>query len=301
MTARMIIPLEVTDSNLIEAGTTVPENDAPEWDNVTNFDQGDEVIRNHNIYTSAIDGNVDNDPLVGNQSIWIKLTATNRWKVFDGYLQDSASQADSAAWRIETTNFINGLVLFGVQAATVQVTLDAGADGIVYDETFEMADDDHITDYDLWFFTEQIRATELVVAGLPPYPGEVTVTLTDTGQIVRLSQLSLGNEIDLGITVNGFDQDIELFSSKQPDIFGRVSAVKRGSSDILEPNIKVLTSRVPYLRRTLKSREALPTVYLFDGPAKDNEYVAFGDFERLRTNSQFGEYSDMQITIREYV
>jgi len=119
---------------------------------------------------------------------------------------------------------------------------------------------------------------------------------------VKLGQLSLGLKIDLGITLNGFDQDLEIFSDKGPDQFGRVSAVKRASSDILEPRVKIPGRPAsPYLRSILKKREALPTVYLFDGPTRDNEYIAFGDFERLRTNTAYGLYSDMTITIREFV
>ena len=286
MSAKIIVPLEITDANLLEAGTTVPENDAPVWDEVTSWAVDDEVIRNHVIYKSLIDSNVGSDPALDDGTNWFEGRATNRWKVFDGYLQDQAEQADSMAWQIEVDTFINGVALVGLEAATVRVVLENDDDGVVYDKTFEMADESWVTDYDLWFFTDQTRATDFAITDLPPYPGTVTVTLTDTGNTVKLGQLSLGPEIDLGVTVNGFDQDLEIFSEKQADTFGRVSAVKRASSDVLEPNIKILTARLPYLRSILKQREALPTVYLFDGPTKDNEYIAFGDFKRLRTNSR---------------
>ena len=301
MSARIIIPLTITDSNLIEGGTTIPEDDAPAWDVVTTYDTGDEVVTGHVIYRSLIDANLGNDPALDDGTNWFKGLATNRWKAFDGYLQDMAAQADSMAWQIETADLINGVALLALEAATVRVVLDSDDDGVVYDRTFEMADESHITDYDLWFFAPQIRATDFAVTDLPPYPGTLTVTLAEAGNTVKLGQLSLGSEIDLGVTLNGFDQDLEIFSDKGPDQFGRVSAVKRASSDILEPRIKILTARVPYLRSVLKQREALATVYLFDGPTRDNEYIAFGDFERLRTNSSFGLYSDMTITIREFV
>lgn len=301
MTARIIVPLEITDSNLLEAGTTVPENDAPAWDAGTTYAADDQVMHEHVLYTSVAGGNLGNTPDPDLTEYWTPGLATNRWKVFDGFLQDAASQANSAAWQIETADFINGVALFGVEADTVRVVLDNPDDGIVYDQTASLVDESHITDYDLWFFAPQIRATDYAVTDLPPYPGTVTITIEDTGGTVELAQLALGVEIELGITVNGFESDLELFSSKQPDTFGRVSAVKRGSSDVFEPLIKVETARIPYLRRILKQREALPTVYIFDGPTRDNEYMAFGDFERLRTRSQFSLYSDMQITIREYV
>jgi len=301
MSARIIIPLTMTDSNLIEGGTTIPEDDAPAWDVGTEYAENDTVIRNHVIYISLIAANTGNDPATDDGTNWFKGLATNRWKAFDGYLQDAAVQADSMAWQIETADLINGVALLALEAATVRVVLDSHDDGVVYDQSFEMADESHITDYDLWFFAPQIRATDFAVTDLPPYPGTLTVTLADAGNTVKLGQLSLGSEIDLGITLNGFDQDLEIFSDKGPDQFGRVSAVKRASSDILEPRVKILTARVPYLRSILKKREALPTVYLFDGPTRDNEYIAFGDFERLRTNTAYGLYSDMTITIREFV
>ena len=301
MTARIIVPLEITDANLIEAGTTVPEADAAAWDVATTYDAEDPVMYEHVLYTSAVGSNLGNQPDTDDGSNWIAGLATNRWKVFDGYLQDSATQADSMAWQIETTEFINGVALFGLSAATVRVQLDNDTFGSVYDETFDLVDENHITDYDLWFFAPQIKYSDFAITSLPPYPGKVTVTLTDTGNTCSLSQLAFGKAVELGITVNGFEQDIEIFSDKTPDTFGRVSAVKRGSSDLLEPVIKIETSRIPYLRRTLKEREALPTVFAFDGPTRDNEYIAFGDFERLRTNSVFGRYSELQISIREFV
>ena len=52
MSARIIIPLTIMDSNLIEGGTTIPEDDAPAWDVATTYDTGDEVISEHVIYRS---------------------------------------------------------------------------------------------------------------------------------------------------------------------------------------------------------------------------------------------------------
>jgi hypothetical protein len=299
-TARFIAAQTIDDSALVSS--TVPENDAPTWDSGTTYDADDEVIvDDHIIYVSAQGSNTNHDPTTDDGTWWTPTLATNQWKVFDGFLQDKASQSDSAEWVVQAANTITGIALISVSAASVQVVMNDATDGEVYNETFDLIDESFVTDYDDWFFQPAQFVPDFAITDLPPYPAEITVTLTNTGGTVELGQLVIGQQYDLGITVNGLGLTNELYSSKQPDAFGRVSAVKRGSADLLEPTVKVLTQRIPFLQATLKAREALPTVYLFDGPNKVNEYIAYGDFTSMQMRSEFGAYSTLDLEIREYV
>lgn len=301
MTAKLILPIEIDDAALVEAGTDVPEDDYAAWDVATTYDADDRVIKGHIIWRSVVDSNLGNDPETDSGLNWVEELATNRWKVFDGYLQDSASQAETATWQIQASSNVRGVAFLGIDGTEVRVQMEDASAGVVYDETFDLIDESFITDYGLYFFDPASQATDFAITDLPPYPAKITCTVNNPGSTVKLAQLVIGDTIELGATLNEVDIGIDLFSSKEPDDFGRVSAVKRGSADLYEPRIAVDTPRVPYIVNVLKQREALPTVYVFDGPTRDNEFVAFGDFRSMTMTARFGETSELQLEIREYV
>lgn len=78
---RITVPLQITDAIL--KSSDVPENDYPAWSPTATYALGARAIRGHRIWESAQAGNTGNDPETSGAAWWLKVSATNRWRMFD--------------------------------------------------------------------------------------------------------------------------------------------------------------------------------------------------------------------------
>jgi hypothetical protein len=79
-----IKPTTITDALFVSS--TLPETDHAEWASGDTYSIGNQVIVTtpdiHEVYESLTDNNTDNYP-PSDTTNWLKVSATNRWKVFD--------------------------------------------------------------------------------------------------------------------------------------------------------------------------------------------------------------------------
>ena len=78
---RITVPVKIVDPML--TATDVPEADFPAWAVGTTYALNDKCIKGHQIWASGQAGNVGNDPEIVGQPLWLKVSATNRWSLFD--------------------------------------------------------------------------------------------------------------------------------------------------------------------------------------------------------------------------
>lgn len=76
---RITVPVKITSAMV--TATDVPEADFPAWAIGTTYAEKEKVIKDHVIWASAANGNIGNDPATSGR--WIKVSATNRWALFD--------------------------------------------------------------------------------------------------------------------------------------------------------------------------------------------------------------------------
>jgi len=197
--------------------------------------------------------------------------------------RDAGLQADSMAWQIETGGILINWCgpCLRLEAATVRACWTAIDDGVVdMTQSFEIGRRKPISRYDLWFFAPQIRATDFAVtrsAALIRHPHSHAGRCGASYREGVGAKLSLWSEIGpRGITLERASTRIWKSSSGQGT--GPVSAGicgQAGLVDILEPRVKILTARVPYLRQHLKeARGAANSSTFFDGPTRRHEYIA---------------------------
>ena len=77
---RITVPVAITDAMVT---TDVPEADYSAWASGSTYALGDRVIKGHKIWESAQAGNTSHDPETSGSAWWIKVSATNRWRLFD--------------------------------------------------------------------------------------------------------------------------------------------------------------------------------------------------------------------------
>lgn len=298
---KMIPPVLVTDAIL--QSSTIDEDDHPAWDVGTTYASGARVIADHKIYLSNADGNLGNDPRTDTaQTHWTPQKATNRWKPFDTYLADQASQAESAEWVFEFGEVIDSLALFNLNAATVQVVVTDPVSGVVYDQQFEMDDNRGIVDLYDYFFAPFVRSDSLSIVELPPYgSAEISLTLSDPGGEVRLGQAVFGQAEVLGTAQEDLLFPYESFTRKEPDGFGRVSVVPRDSLDVL--NVEFVTPREvdTYTKGRLKARGDTPTVYLVDTQSGPGWHMVYGYVQSVTPSAQLGPLTKFSTEIQGLV
>jgi len=300
MTAKMIPVVTMTDAIL--TSSTVPENDHAAWDSVTTYALDDSVIKGHKIWISTQASNLNHDPETDDGTWWSEGLATNRWKAFDGYIQDQASQADEMSWELTPSQVVTAVSFFNLDAQTVTVTQTDPVEGVVYDETFDLNDTSSVFDAWSYFFGEIVFRNNLCITGLLPYSASVIdVTVSNTGGTAKLGQLAIGAVNELGITADQVPLGIDDYTRLNEDEFGRTSPAIRGYARTASPLIMVDTQRVRYLERLVAEQRGLPTVWSFDTRDAENDLVYIGYFRRFSMVYQYAQKTTFDLEIRSLV
>jgi len=278
----IIKPMPVTAAVLT---SNVPEMDYPSWSAGTNYLVGDLAIYNHRIYESLQHPNTGHQPDTS-PTFWLDIGATNRYRMFDAVINSVTSNPDTIDVTITTNSIINGVALFGLSAATVQVQLIDPIDGIVYDETRELADNDEVVDWWTYFFTPVAeRKTEIVFLDLPTYPGASARMVADnTGSDAMVAEMVVGMQRVIGVTNYDTTIGIRDFSRKETDEFGNTVIIERAFSKTADYDVVVETPTIASVQRFLASIRATPSVYIGDENRSDTiNYGIYRSFSIVYT------------------
>ena len=123
---RITVPVAITDAML--TATDVPEADYAAWDGGTTYALGDRRIKGHKIWESAQAGNTGHDPETSGSAWWLKVSATNRWRLFDLEQVTSTAQASSMYYELQPGQPINSVHMLGLSDVdSVQLRVYDGA------------------------------------------------------------------------------------------------------------------------------------------------------------------------------
>lgn len=303
MSAKMIPVLTITDAILTSSTIAEPDaGDGAAWAAGTTYALAATVSKNHVNYESVQAGNLGNDPETDDGTWWTAGLATNRWGVFDGYLQNQTTQANSATWVITPGTVVNSVSFFNMAAAEVTIIVTDPTDGEVYNETFPLVDNDAVIDAYTYFLSPIVTKSNFCVTDIPPYAAAaISITVTETGGTVSVGQISLGYYETLGETIDEVPLGIDDYTRLNEDAFGRTSPAIRGYARTAAASISVDASRVPYLERLLAGQRGTPTVWAFDTQFSDSELVYIGYYENYSFEYQYASKNILDLEIRSLV
>jgi hypothetical protein len=299
---KIIRPVTVTDAVL--DSSNVAENDFPEWSASTTYALGATVISltTHRVYESLVGSNLNNNPTTDDGTNWLNVGATNRWKAFDRTLTDQVVNTTSIEYSFVTTTIVNSIAFFNVDAADVSVTVTDAVDGVVYDKVVSLVDNSAVLDWFSYFFEPIVRKSELVLFDLPNY---TVVTLdvsisTATGSPAKVGEIVFGNQKTLGFTNYGTSVSIQDYSTKDTDAFGNVTITERRFAQLIDYDVKVFTSDVRSVQRTLSEYRSTPIVYsgTDDGAYGD---LVYGYYRNFGINISTPSLSDATIEVEGLV
>jgi len=290
---RIIPPLTVTPTELTSTNVAITET---EWTAGT-YSLGDQRYVDTTLYEVVADPSTTDSPTVGvlaNPPTWIEVGKINRFKMFDFLVGDATEQTGgNIDVTVQDTGLINGVALFEVVGATVQVIVTDDTEGEVYNSIKELTDNSAIGDWYAYFFAPIVRDTEAAFLDLPSYMGaSVRVVVDDGSNDTAIGELTLGRQIQLGETIQEFSFGIEDFSRKERDSFGRFQITERRFAKTAEFDILLRNSQVGASFRALAAQRATPTVYVGDENRPETIIIGFyRDFSTLRKGPSTSEMS----------
>lgn len=281
-----VVPATVfTDAMLVSS--TIAETDYAEWASGTTYGLGAYCIRAslHRKYQSLQAGNTNHTPETSTDW-WVDAGPTNRWGMLDGTGGTYSTASDSIVVVLQPGRF-NTLAVMECDAATVRVQLSTTADGIFYDQTYQMAGyGDVVNDWYEWFYAPITGRKNLVLNDLPSMT-DVTLTLTVSraGGNVSCGAVVLGQATKLGGVRYGAQVGIIDYSRKSVDSFGRVDLIQRSFADTMDVTMEVDRAMVPVLKRTLAPLRATKALWL--GSSSEEVLQVFGFYEDFRVSIDY--------------
>ncbi|WYK04480.1 hypothetical protein DWF04_000010 [Cereibacter sphaeroides f. sp. denitrificans] len=311
---KILRPIKITDSHLVSC--SIPENDYPAWSAATTYARGAFVISptTHTVYRSLQDGNLNHnpdleqlalaDPLIDDPDPvqWQIISATNRWRLFDGKPSVRATDEDEIVVELAPAVAIAGVAGFEISAAKVRVTM-TNAGEVVYEREIAMQDETVIGDWYSYYFEPITELSEFVLVDLPPYANAVVkVEALRPGGDVSVGQIVLGPVWAIGSTAvkgTGF-QGVD-FSYVEQDEFGDLTTVRRAATRLSTFEVWVDNAQLLGLDARLRGlRGGTAAVWVGDTDAR-KAAMNYGFYRGYRSAYQTDGHSLMQIEVQGIV
>lgn len=299
---KLIRPVTITDSVLTSSNVT--EDDYSVWDSGTTYASGDKVIvlSTHRVYESLVGSNLNNDPTTDDGTNWLNIGATNRWRAFDDSISDQTENTTSITYELDPNSLVNSVAMFNLDATDVDITVTDATDGVVYNENVSLLDNSAVENWWGYFFEPILRKSEFVKFDLPNYVS-ATIDLsinTGTGDTAKVGQIVIGNQKTLGLTTYNTSIGIQDYSTKDTDAFGNVILTERRFAQLVDYDVKLATSTVRDVQKTLATYRAIPIVYsgTDDGTYGD---LVYGYYRNFGINISTPSFSDATIEVEGLV
>lgn len=227
---RMMIPFQITDTTL--TSSTVLEDDYAVWNSATIYDIGDRCIKGHRIYEGQVDAtatkkNQNKDPedpvnQFGPIIYWVDIGPTNRYAMFDGYVNTQTIATTSMTVVLKAGAF-NSIYLDGLDAKEYDVVVkDAPGGNVIYTSSGNLRGNRPDTYWEYWF-NPFANLKSKVLTGIPPYTNmELTLTLSSgVGAQVKCGVLAIGMFKNLGRTQQGAEAKPKNYGFVKTDQYGK--------------------------------------------------------------------------------
>lgn len=284
-------PVTVAEANLVSSN--VPETDHAAWSSATTYALADRVIRNHRVYESVQAGNTNHDPLTDTTSTWwLNVSATNRWKAFDGGLSDPVTQTGDVSYVLSFSKTADCVALFGLNAETVRVQITDPVEGVIHDQTYPLISSEEVHDGWTYCFAPFTFSTDLMVRSLPIYSGcDLEITVHSTGP-TEVGEILIGVDHYIGKTLVDTAIGLQDYSVKERDAWGAMQIVERDFTRTVDYRFAFATEDAQRIQRIMSRIRARVAVFSGgDGAAQYGLNIPgfYKDFSvPLTSNVSFG-------------
>lgn len=259
---RILSPYEVVDPYLIDSN--IPEDDYASWAPGTTYAENDTVILGHRIY-QAVQSNTGQDPsLDTNDTYWVDMGATNRWRAFDHRLGSSVSGVGGKVYyKVLLQNTLNSIALFGVDSTSIQIKVSSQDGSIIYsDNTYVLAYRDDVVNAWSYVYNEFSYKSILILNNLTlPAGAYVEFTARTNVGNPSIGEIFLGRELVLGDVLSGSKLGVVDYSLKERDDWGGVYLVKRPVTRTVTFSFACLLSEAERVQQIIEKITSRIAVY----------------------------------------
>lgn len=295
----IIRPVAITHSVLVNSSIT--DDEYPVYSNATSYTQGSRVIvlagasgENISVVYEAMtttQGNFPPTHASGETPIWLRLGASNRWRMFDDFTSTYSEATDTLEVVFRTPDVANAISLYGVTAETLTLTITDDVEGVVFSEEINLISSENILDIYDYFFEEPENRKDLVI-NIPPYSdADITLTLTAPGTI-RVGKVLLGMRKSLGSTQYRTRVGIRDFSRKDIDEFGNPRFMRRRTSKLVNFVVLIETKRISEIQNILAEYTTTPMTWIGSDSAEETiVYGFYKDFDIILSSNELSDCS----------
>lgn len=168
------------------------------WAAGTSWATGARVIRTetHSIYERLAPGGVDAATPESDITKWVRVSATNRWAMFD-MLSAAPTVAVSPLVVVLAPGRASGWALLESDGGTVEAAMTSGGTSVHYEIT--SLDATPLASWEDYFFADFQTRANVVRDNLPTYTdGQITITVNSGSSAVSAGWLIVGKVQDMG-------------------------------------------------------------------------------------------------------
>lgn len=296
---KVLKPTVITPATLISSDA--PEADNPAYSAATTYALADKVMYEHRNYESLQASNNAHTPTDPASAWWLDLGPTNRWAMFDTYINTGTSY-DTTPGAFKATvqpGITTAVALLDISnASSVSVKMVNGST-TVYDQTINL-DDSIITDwYSYWFDPFDIKS-DVLFTGLPVYyNGQITVTVTPSvpGATVSLGAAMFGTIAEIGQVQYGATSEITDYSKKSTDDFGVTTLIQRSYAKRTTYTLELENTELRRVYSILAALRATPAVWVASDLVDLSILTVFGYYKDFSINVAYPTYSTYSLEI----
>lgn len=273
---------------------SVPETEAPLWDESASYAEGDRVIQDHYVY-EAVEASTGKQPS-GNADMdgapWRTISVTNKYACIDiyGYTQTVAPEgATELVIKVPFDRPATGFGLLNMRATKVEVSItDVSGSEVVWDggaisllensrsiwhylfDSFRYIKDLSESDvFDLLTYRNDTAFTSL-----PPRTGVLNITLR--GNRPAIGTVVVGETVSLGLTQYGPTFGFKDFSVATMDEYGNPVYRERKKAKIGTFTVFIPPEDLDYIQQRIMDIGKRPTLWLGDDGKGFQSMIIFG-------------------------
>ena len=277
---KIIDPIEITDTIL--TSSNVIEEDHDTYAAGTTYSKGTRCILEHRIYESGRDANTGHNPPDNLESEttdvepwWIDISATNKWKMFDGKSRAITTNPGTIVIEITPGQLFNSIAILGLDADSIVVKVTHPTLNVVYEKDVSLIDNSHILDYYSWFFVGALKKDTIVLTDLPSYTNTtVIITITQSEGNAEVGECVIGTQEEIGVLLYGYSVGASDYSKKGKDENGNATLEKGSNAKLLSLPLSVQRRLVHYVDKKLKRLLGVGVVFI--GHEDYQETITYG-------------------------
>ena len=281
--------------------TNVAENDYATYSGTESYALNATVIyidtNKHWVIRSLIDDNLGNIPTeLNTDTNWVKISETNRWKMFDQKTTSQTYNDDSIEVTLFGVNTMDSIALLNLDGASVDITVTDKNDNEVYTKTESLVTNANVYDWYTYFFAPIIRKTDVSFLDIPPYAQcRVDVSVNYQGNIAKCGTCLIGAKVNLGVSRYGTKVSNIDYSVKEADDFGDFTIAERGYSRTMDVTAYVDKRFTDYTVNIFNQFRSTPVVWIAT-EEYSSSYI-FGFYKTYEIDYTFPNHNEITAEI----